>query len=883
MPILVFIESNTTGTGELFIKAAIQRGLTPYFLTTDRNKYRFLDRLRVVAISIDTSDTDKVSDFVSSLDDVAGVFSSSEYFTEIASEVAARVGLRTANTEAIKICRDKKRLAEVLEKHGIGVPRTFDLPLWDLEKFDLESLTYPVVVKPRTGSGSVNVKLDANARDVQEHCEAMRMEGLVSALMQEYVQGEEYSVETLTLHGRTQVTAVIKKHLGPEPHFVEIGHSFPAGLSRAQRHRVEATVVAALSAVGFAFGPAHTELRLSNDSVTIIEINPRLAGGMIPVLLKEVLDFDVIDHILGIWTMELGLPDIGAKRYGAIRFAVPRREGVLRSPIHLPRAAGEIPELKCFHVLREPGEHVGLAKDYRDRVAVIICAGDQQDAVEASAEWAAASVVIDLEEAAAAMSPAAPKRGLPEHLQEIVYRSEGGTIKPCSELGYLIDINEAHLIMLGETRLVARDKVNQLLAVHRTLRTSGSRALSDGPRPRGLYMLVEQYLIDTLGEEVGGVMQTGRSRNDINATTTKLILRDATSRVFEALWDLRRSLIFKASSEVGKPFPIYSQYQPALPGTLTHQLLAFEQALASECRVMLDSNADLDVCPLGAGAGGGTTLPIDPELVCKLLGFKRPAANSLDAVANRNHVVHFLSAMNAIALLLSRLAQDLQLWSTTEFALIAFPEELCGGSSMLPQKRNPFLVEFMKSRSSIPLGSLSSCSAVISKTPFANSFEIGSQINRFIADSEQAVLDVLTVAKALVDAMEVEVERVDQHLKHTAVASLAVSESMVMRQGVSFRSAHTQVAQSMRAKLAGGESTYQALLEMEEGFIARSPFEWALSHAWGGGPGSAGLKHGIAQACKGLAEDAAAFGRKQAVWQEAQQLRELACEQLING
>ncbi|AIO66606.1 lyase family protein [Burkholderia oklahomensis] len=881
--IFVFIESNTTGTGELLVRKALQRGLTPYFLTADRGKYPFLDAVRVVTVSIDTSDADGIHDFVSSLGGVVGVLSSSEYFIEVASEVARRLGLPTANTEATRICRDKKRLADALAEHGLDAPRTRALSLDTDAPPALDGLAYPVVVKPRTGSGSVGVRLCANAEEAGEHCAALYRAGTHAALVQTYVEGDEYSVETLTVEHETQIVGIVRKRLGREPHFVEIGHDYPAPLSSGQRERIERTVLRALEAVGYAFGPAHTELRVRGDTATIIEINPRLAGGLIPVLLGEVFGVDLLDHVLDMWLGVAAFPDLTAKRYGAIRFALPAREGVLKSPLAIPADIAATPELRYFHPIARPGDALRLEGSFRDRIAAVVCAGDHRESVEAVAERAVAELQADIDADAPVPVPAAAPNatppGLPARLQAIVY-GDGASEAPLADLDYLFDLNEAHLVMLGATRIVALDRIRPLLDAHRRLRRAGYEPLLARPKPRGLYMLVENYLIETLGEDVGGVLQTGRSRNDINAATTKLHLRDATSRAFDALWRLRRAIVFRASANVERAFPIYSQYQPALPGTLAHQLLAYDDALANEIHALFALFQHIDVCPLGAGAGGGTTLPIDPELVCRLLGFEQPASNSLDAVANRSGVVHFLSAMNAIGLVLSRLAQDLQMWTTAEFALVSLPAALTGGSSMLPQKKNPFLVEFVKSRAGVPLGALASCSATLGKTPYTNSFEAGSPMNGLITQACAAIEEAAAVGALLIDGLEAADARIDTHLKDAGVVAMAVAESLVVRRSLDFRSAHTQVAQAVRDSLAHGRSSYDALVALDPDFVSRSPLHWARSHRFGGGPGAADLNHGVARACRALADDEAAFRRRQDVWREAEQMRRLAVEQL---
>jgi argininosuccinate lyase len=877
MGIVVFIESNTTGTGELFIEAAIRRGLVPYFLTADRRRYPFLNKHHVVAVAADTSDVDAVTAFVSGLDDVVAVFSTSEYYIEIASEVAVRLGLHSGNSEAIRRCRDKFGLARILREQGVAAPLSTLLSLEDSQAPALEILAYPVVVKPRTGSGSVGVRLIAGAGELARHCAAARAEGASDLVVQDYAPGKEYSVETLTSGGRTQVVAIVRKHLGPEPAFVEIGHSCPATLTGAQAAAIEDTVVRALAAVGFRFGPAHTELRVSGDTVTIIEINPRLAGGLIPVLLEHVFEIDLIDHVLGMWLGEEARLEVSAKRYGAIRFALSPRTGLLTRPVHLPADARR-PELRLVHPLKEPGAFLTLQGDFRDRAAAIVCAGDDRDEVEEAARDIAAQIVIDV-------APAATPEGgdsLPDHLRDIVYREEP-EVSSSDSIAALLDINEAHLLMLAHTGLVPVPKVRALLQAQQALREDDFAALRALPRPRGLYMAFEQHLISVLGEDVGGVLQTGRSRNDLNATTTKLLLRSGLCRVFDALWALRSSLLFRASQSAGQPFPIYSQYQPASPGTLSHQLLAFEHALGREAALLLALVPELNVSPLGAGAGAGTTLPIETELTCKLLGFDAPAVNSLDAVASRSAALHYLSAVHTLGLVLSRIAQDLQVWSMAEISLISFAPELCGASSMLPQKRNPFLVEFVKARTALPLGLLCSCSAAVAKTPYANSFEAGSMVNRIVGEATSAICDALVVTTALIDGIEVAPDRAAAHVASTGVASMAVAEALVARGDASFRTAHGQVTTALRS--AGGDGAFQrAALEALDGdLMAQGPLAWAERHRSGGGPGQANARDGLVGACRALAADAVSYRLNRRDWDEGARIRALACEQMIRA
>lgn len=875
MSTVVFVESNTTGTGELLVRKAIERGHAAVLVAANPSRYAWSRMDGLTCVALDTLDVETVTEFVAALSDVRAVFSSSEFFIEMASEVATRLGLSTGNSAAIRRCRDKQLLADTLVAADVVCPRTLNLTLPLLSDDALPRIDYPAVVKPRTGSGSVQVRRVDDAAALRAHAAAMVHEGHLEALVQPYVSGTEYSVETITTGGRTQVLGIVRKHLGPEPDFVEIGHAFPARLAPAEASLIEQTVLRALAAVDFAFGPAHTELRLSHDrrQAVIIEINPRLAGGLIPVMLDAVLDSDLLGDIIDLWTGAGGLPDVFARRFGEIRFVLPRRPGILRSPVRLPENAPHRELLRHFHAIRQPGDELALRGDFRDRAAAVICTGDCREAVEAAARELCARVIVETDAVGAEGDQTV--RGLPAELQAIVY---GGVDREptalAAELGRLADLNEAHLLMLGETGLVDRERTHALLREHQALRANGFAPLLALPRPRGSYIMLEQYLIDRLGPDVGGVLQTGRSRNDINATLTRLKLRDASTALLRRLLALRALLVTRASQGVAEAFPIYSQYQPAQPGTLAHQWLAVEAALASECRVLLDALPQVDLCPLGAAAGAGTTLAIDAELVARLLGFERPVHNSLDAVASRSAALHFLSALNAVGVLLSRFAQDLQCWTTMESAIVRLPDELCGASSMMPQKRNPFLIEFVKARASGPLGALVSATAALSKTPYANSYEAGSPIDGLVARAAGEIDDALRVLQALVDGMAIDATRIDVRLKESAVVASAVAESLTRERKLAFRSAYDDVASALRAQ--GGAAGARAVLELGGPLADAAPLAWAMAHAHGGGPGTARLGDGIARACDALAQHHARLSGAERSWAEAAELRALA-------
>ncbi|MGV5508960.1 ATP-grasp domain-containing protein, partial [Burkholderia pseudomallei] len=386
----VFIESNTTGTGRLCLQKALLRGFDVLFVTSRPQLYPFLQEEMVVPLVADTADPQRIADALAPYAGIAGIFSTSEYYIETAATVATRLGLPAADPEAIRTCRDKGRLHRRLRDAGVGVADTEIVS----ERTQLRDLahgaTYPRVLKPAFGSGSVGVRLVRTPAEMLAHGERMldargNERGIALArqvLVQSFVDGPEFSVEVVGLgaeHGHA-VLGVTGKHLGPLPHFVEAGHDFPAPIAAAQRDAIVAETLRALDAVGHRFGPAHVECRVSGGKVVVIEINPRLAGGMIPQAIEWATGVDVLGAMID---LHAGTPpDLGPRRRGhaAIRFVLPARSGELRALSFEPdeRFAGVRTR---FMPLKQLGQRIEPAGDFRDRLALVIASAADPDAL----------------------------------------------------------------------------------------------------------------------------------------------------------------------------------------------------------------------------------------------------------------------------------------------------------------------------------------------------------------------------------------------------------------------------------------------------------------------------------------------------------------------
>ncbi|MEU3571754.1 ATP-grasp domain-containing protein [Kitasatospora sp. NPDC036755] len=388
-PRLVLVESNTTGTGRRFCAAARRRGLHPVILARDPARYPYIVEDGITAVALDTGDKEAVLAECRRLATeagLAGVTSSSEYFIATAATVAAELGLPAPDAEAVRRCRDKALQRALLERSGVSVPRHRTVGGSDEAVYAAEELGLPVVVKPVAGSGSVGVKLCRTAEETAVWAGRLCTEAELGAadriLVEEFVEGPEFSVETLD----GTVAAVIGKHLGPPPHFVETGHDYPAPAEPAEREALGETALAALRALGLGWGAAHTELRMTDRGPVVIEVNPRLAGGMIPVMIQAAAGTDLVDTVIARAAGQ-PLPDRGSGTdHGAIRFLL--EPGTVRIDAVRP-LAGSLPgSPHAAELTVIAGTAVTAAGSFKDRLGYVVCTGPDTPAAGAAAEQA---------------------------------------------------------------------------------------------------------------------------------------------------------------------------------------------------------------------------------------------------------------------------------------------------------------------------------------------------------------------------------------------------------------------------------------------------------------------------------------------------------------
>jgi biotin carboxylase len=391
LPWLPFIESNTSGTGLLFVRAAKQNGFRPILLTMDPLRYQCLKEEALPILPVDTSDRRAILGVCKCLseDGLAGIISTSEYYVVVAAAIARRFCLPGPRVGAVRICRDKWAARVALQQAAVGVPRFRQSGSVRGAVVAARDIGFPVVVKPPSESGSVGVRMCASEDDVSIHAHyllgqrrnerGIRMRKRV--MIEELVQGTEYSVETFG----NEIIGITEKHLGSLPTFVEIGHDFPAVLSSDMEKEIYEVVVRARDVLGVNWGPSHFELRLSPQGPKIIEVNPRLAGGYIPRLVEISTGIDLIGDTIRLATGHFIRRRKAHHQFSCIRFLLAEHSGEVVNVDGISTALS-IPGVVEAKVYRTQGDKIGMWGDYRDRIGHVISYGSDPTMAAAAAD-----------------------------------------------------------------------------------------------------------------------------------------------------------------------------------------------------------------------------------------------------------------------------------------------------------------------------------------------------------------------------------------------------------------------------------------------------------------------------------------------------------------
>jgi argininosuccinate lyase len=380
-------------------------------------------------------------------------------------------------------------------------------------------------------------------------------------------------------------------------------------------------------------------------------------------------------------------------------------------------------------------------------------------------------------------------------------------------LPYDVRASQAHVRMLGRQGIIPAEDAAAIAAALDEV------ALDEGATDEDVHSLIERQLVARLGE-TGKRVHAGRSRNDQVATAVRLWCLDAARGLVGNVAGLQAALVRRARADGDLVLPGYTHVQRAQPLPLGHHLAAHAWALERDVVRLRAAEAAADCSPLGAGALGGSSLPLDPDGVARDLGFGARFANSVDAVADRDFALDLSYACTVAAVHLSRIAEELVLWTSQEFGFAELDDAVAQGSSMMPQKKNPQIAEHVRGRSAVAIGRLTALLGLLKGLPLAYNSDLQEDKELVFAqvDGLAGSLDVLALAFA---GIRFDGERMAAAAGDGLTVATDVAEALV-RDGTPFRDAHEQVA----TRIAAGER-----------FTAPSPADAIAARSGPGMPG----------------------------------------------
>lgn len=370
-------------------------------------------------------------------------------------------------------------------------------------------------------------------------------------------------------------------------------------------------------------------------------------------------------------------------------------------------------------------------------------------------------------------------------------------------LPYDIVGSQAHVEMLACRKIVSRAEAKKIQAgLKRILAEWEAGKLEAKPQDEDVHMLVERRLHELIGP-AAGKLHTARSRNDQVITDFKLFLRDQIEDLAAGLEAVQRSLLRLAEKHADWIMPGYTHMQVAQPVLVAHWLLAHLEAFRrDEARFGQQLQGSLDELPLGAAALAGTTHPIDRHLTARLLGFSRVTENSMDTVSDRDFCLEFLAAASICAVHLSRLAEELVWFSSSEFRFLTVDQGFATGSSIMPQKRNPDIAELMRGRTGRIFGDLFSLLTTLKGLPLTYNRDL-QEDKAPVFDALDALLDACTVLPPMLDTLRFHRERMRQACAQGYPTATEAADHLV-RRGVPFREAHAAVGRAVTAAAERG-------------------------------------------------------------------------------
>jgi len=364
-------------------------------------------------------------------------------------------------------------------------------------------------------------------------------------------------------------------------------------------------------------------------------------------------------------------------------------------------------------------------------------------------------------------------------------------------LAHELAASGAHARALKSAGILSSDELISILQGLQQIgeKASASPAFLDDDEAEDVHHFVEKQLVALIGE-TGYKLHSGRSRNEQIATDLRLYVRTTIDQLRQELAELCGMLVDRAEQAGDAAMPAYTHLQRAEPVLIGHWLLAYVEMFLRDAERLADCRRRLNVCPLGSGAVAGATLSLDRSLMANNLGFDGATANSIDATSDRDFVLEFVNALSLLALHLSRWAEEMILFSSQEYSFVVLPEAYSTGSSAMPQKKNPDLLELVRGKSGRILGNANSLMVAVKGLPLAYNKDL-QETQEPLFDSSDTLLQMLPLVAGWMKVVEFQTERMQQAAQSGFMNAWAAATYLV-KHGVPSRLAHERIGKAVQ-------------------------------------------------------------------------------------
>lgn len=464
----------------------------------------------------------------------------------------------------------------------------------------------------------------------------------------------------------------------------------------------------------------------------------------------------------------------------------------------------------------------------------------------------------------------------------------------------MLAANAAHLIMLTETGIIAATDAGRVLAALQQVHDKGATGYHYQPEVEDLFFIIEGELIAEAGAEAGGNLQIARSRNDLAAVLCRLFLRERLLGVIDRLLTLRQQLLQFADEHVETLMPGTTHTQPAQPTTLAHYIAGALGPLERDTARLRDFYPRLNRNPMGVAAFTTTGFPIDRTITTKLLGFDGIIENGYDAVGTGDHMLEAVGTLVTAAASLSRLVYDLLVWARPEVGILRIGDEFIQISSIMPQKRNPVVLEHIRARIAYVYGNANTVTTMIHNAAYGDTNDVEDQIYVPLVRCFDAMSSVLELLTAIFTTLTINRELLAERAGLGFTTSTELADTLVRHCQLPFRTAHHIAATVARAAIAAGKEAtaitvdeVQAAAEQVLGHrleldaatvaVALDPWGFVNARTIPGGPAPATMRQSLAALTAQLTADQQWLAATEAAITAADHERAARANALIAG